>query len=354
MHKALALATLFIILAQPVLADEVVFNNGERLIGTVVKLEGGKLTFKSEMLGEQTFDLAKIKTFTTDAPVDLHLADGTVLKSKTQLTESGQVSLEGTDLIKAQQIDLDKIQAINPPPKPDPKWTGSFKVGLTSTHGNTFEESGSFSFDGSKREEDRRTKFDTLYVYSRIKDDTTGDKRTTEESFILKGKRDYFVSEKHYYYLNGSFKKDHIADLERRVILGAGSGYQWVEEDKIKFNTDAGLAYRHEKYDTRIPNPTPPPAMIQEIETSDDLSAQLGYDLFWIFRENWKFLHDTTYYPSLETVSDYFLTSTAELRHQHSNSMFSSLKAILDYDSTPAEGTSSTDTKYILSLGWNY
>ena len=355
MRSLFVALTVSMMLSQPLLADEVVFQNGERLLGTVVKLEAGKLTFKSEMLGEQTFDLAKIKTFTTDQPVDLHLADGTILKSKTQLTESGQVHLEGTDLIAAQQIDLDKIQAINPPPKPKPKWTGSFKAGLTSTHGNTFDESGSFSVDGIKREEDKRTKFDTLYVFSRTKD-ADGEKRTTEESVTLNAKRDYFLTVKWYSFISGSFKKDHIADLERRLIGGVGVGYQWVEKNKLKFNTDGGLAFRHEKYDTRIPNPDDPPVppFVQKIETSDNLSIQLGYDLFWQFRERWTFLHDTTYYPSLEMVSDYFLASTAELRHQHSKSVFSSLKAVLDYDSTPAEGTGSTDLKYILSLGWNY
>lgn len=351
MHKALAFFTLLIILAQPVLADEVVFQNGERLIGTVVKLEDGKLTFKSETLGEQTIDLAKIKTFTTDEPVDLRLTDGTVLKSKTELTESRQVNLAGSELIQSQQIELDKILAIN---QPEPRWTGSFNAGLTSTHGNTFDQSGSFSVDGIKREKDKRTRFDALYVFSRTKDDTTGDKRTTEENFTIKGKRDYFLTEQWYTFINGGFKKDHIADLERRVILGFGTGYQWVENDKLKFNTDGGLAYRHEKYDTRIANPAAPPALIQEIETSDEMSTQLGYNLFWQFRDRWKILHNLAYFPSLEMFSDYFLTSTAELRHQHSDSIFSSLKAVLDYDSTPAEGTGSTDLKYILSIGWNY
>jgi len=356
MYKPLTLLILLILFVQPVLGDEIVFQNGERLIGTLVNLESGKLTFQSETLGELALDLGQIKTFTTDEPVDLHLLDGTVLKSKTQLNASGEIHFDGTELIPAQQIALDQLQSINPPEEPEPKWTGSVNVGVTSTHGNTFDESGSFSVDGAKREEERRTKFDALYVYSRTKDDTTGDKRTTEESVTLNVKRDYFLTEKWYSCINGSFKKDHIADLDRRLIAGAGVGYQWVETDELKFNTDGGLAYRHEKYDTRIPDPTvlPPAPLIQDIQTNDNLSLQLGYDLFWQIREHCQFLHDLAYYPSLETVSDYFLTSSAELRHQHSESMFSSFKTVFDYNATPAEGSTSTDLKHILSIGWTY
>ncbi len=60
------------------------------------------------------------------------------------------------------------------------------------------------------------------------------------------------------------------------------------------------------------------------------------------------FLHNTTYYPSLGDISDYFLTTDAELRAALTDSFFASLKAIVDYDSTPAQWSSTTDTRYIV------
>ena len=35
-------------------------------------------------------------------------------------------------------------------------------------------------------------------------------------------------------------------------------------------------------------------------------------------------------------------------------SFYSSAKVILEYDNTPGEGIGSTETKYILGLGWTY
>ena len=65
----------FSIVAQ---ADVVVFKNGDKLTGKVIKMEGGKLTFKADIAGEIPLDLANIQTFSTDEPAEFHLQDGTV------------------------------------------------------------------------------------------------------------------------------------------------------------------------------------------------------------------------------------------------------------------------------------
>ena len=66
-------------------------------------------------------------------------------------------------------------------------------------------------------------------------------------------------------------------------------------------------------------------------------------------------MHSTEYYPSIQSSpSDYFLTSMAEVRVSLTERMFGSFKTVLDYDSTPAQGSGTTDLKYILGLGWDF
>ena len=65
-------------------ADVVIFKNGDKLTGKVVKLEKGKLTFKADVVGEVPLDLANISTFSAEEPAEFHLQDGTVIKSKVQ------------------------------------------------------------------------------------------------------------------------------------------------------------------------------------------------------------------------------------------------------------------------------
>jgi hypothetical protein len=70
--------------------------------------------------------------------------------------------------------------------------------------------------------------------------------------------------------------------------------------------------------------------------------------------KNVKFIHDLTYYPSTDKVSDYFLTSTAEIRAYFTSTMFTTFKVIFDYDATPAIGSHKTDTKYLFGVGYSF
>jgi hypothetical protein len=67
-----------------------------------------------------------------------------------------------------------------------------------------------------------------------------------------------------------------------------------------------------------------------------------------------RFLNDLTYYPSLNEFSDFFLTSTAELRANLTKNMFANLKIIFTYDAIPAIDRGNTDTKYPLGVGLNF
>ena len=74
---ALAIAVL---LAVPLAgaADEVIFLNSDRLTGKVVSAVGGKPVLKTEAAGDVTVDLTKVKTFSTDAPVQVQVGDKTM------------------------------------------------------------------------------------------------------------------------------------------------------------------------------------------------------------------------------------------------------------------------------------
>ena len=85
-----------------------------------------------------------------------------------------------------------------------------------------------------------------------------------------------------------------------------------------------------------------------------ELFLQLGYNFDKKLHKNIKFIHDLTYYPSTESFSDYFLTSTGELRANFSETMFTNFKAILNHDDTPAKGKHKTDVKYIWGIGWRF
>lgn len=87
------LGFLLLLAAAPVAADEVIFLNGDRLTGKVVSAAGGKLVIKTDAAGEVTIDLAKVKTFSTDAPVQVKVGDKRPVTTPVTAGPDGQVQI---------------------------------------------------------------------------------------------------------------------------------------------------------------------------------------------------------------------------------------------------------------------
>lgn len=325
----------------PVFGDVVFFNNGDRLTGTIKQLTDGKLVLASAVAGEVTISLSEIRTFSSDAPMEVHFTDGTVIKQRILSAGPGRIGIGPTDALAAQAFELAKIAAINPPAKPVPKWHGAVSGGFSSTHGNTKADRRNVSVDVSRRSENDRITVKADYARGEQEDPDTGEDETTEDWWRTKLKYDYFLSKKWFVYGDSRYEKDSVADLDRRVVVGGGGGYQWIESEDMNFSTEAGLASLYEKFEN-------------ETDSNTELSLQLGYHFDKKLYKALTFINDLTYYPSIEQFSDYYLTSTAELRASVLKNMFTNFKVIFDYDATPAQGAHKTDVKYILGAGWNF
>ncbi len=335
----LALGTL--IFSATSLADEVYFKNGDRLSGQILRLTDGKLVLKSKVAGEVTVSLADVKTFSSDAPVEVHLKDGTVLHQPVVAAEPNEFAIKSGESLKPQSFPFSSVATINPPPAPKPKWTGSISGALSLTTGNTKANSITGSVSLARRSEQDRITADADIAKTSQTDRDTGESETTESWWRLRGQYDYFFTKKFFGFVNGRYEKDDIALLERRMVVGGGAGYQWIETPQTAFSTNLGLASLFEKYK-------------RQPETNNELSLQAGYNFSQQLGKTTKFLHDLTWYPSLEEFSDFFLTSTAEVRTNLTKSMFANFKVIFNYDETPALGREKADVKYLLGVGFNF
>lgn len=342
MHRLLYLVLFTVTLsAVSAGADEVYLKNGDRLSGTIVRLVDGKLVLKSAAAGEVTVGQADIQSFSSATPLEIHLKDGAVLNQNAQVAEPGQFAIATGTTLRAQTFQVTDLVSINPPPPPKPKWVGSLSAGFTATSGNTSTEAVNASVRLARRSEKDRTTASADYAKGKQEDPATGQENTTEDWWRAKAQYDYFFSKKFFGFLNGSYEKDSIADLDRRVVVGGGAGYQWIESERTNFSTSLGLASLYEKFDNAT-------------DSNSELSAQAGYNLDHQLNKSVKFLHDLTYYPALSSFSDYYLTTTAELRASFTQNMFANFKVIFNYDATPAAGRGSTDVKYIFGVGMTF
>ncbi len=334
----LCLSVLCLGLPSALCADQVYLKNGDRLTGKIVSLTGGKMVLNTALAGSVTLDMANIKTFSSDTPLEIHLKDGTVLHQPVAAGEPNEFALKAAEPLQPQRFPLASVAAINPPKA---KWTGNVSGAVGLTTGNTKSNTVSASASLARRTERDRTTVDGDIAKGSQTDRVTGTSRTIEDWWRLRGEYDYFFTKKFFGFGNGRYEKDAVALLNRRVVVGGGAGYQWIEDPKTSFSTNLGLASVFEKYENKP-------------DSNNQLSLQAGYNFSQQLLKNTKFLNDLTWYPSLEKFSDYFLTSTAELRANLTPTMFANFKVIFNYDATPAPDRGNTDVKYLLGVGFNF
>src|ERR1035438_9477763 len=82
-HRSVRFCLPLLLLAVPALAaDQVVLTNGDIITGAIVKKDGGKLTIKSEFLGEVTMPWSAVKSIRSDADLSVVLPSGETVKGK--------------------------------------------------------------------------------------------------------------------------------------------------------------------------------------------------------------------------------------------------------------------------------
>src|SRR6476620_6480359 len=146
-----ALACVLCCAASAALADEIRFKNGDRLTGTITEADGGKLKISSKVAGDVTVDLKDVETFSTDAPLDVKLKDGTMVHQRFEAGAApGSINAAAGP---RREIALTDVKAITPKLG---KWTGSVVAGGLLTRGNSHTTSLNLSASVTRRGEDDR------------------------------------------------------------------------------------------------------------------------------------------------------------------------------------------------------
>lgn len=315
--------------------------NGDRVTGKIVSMSGGKLVLESEMAGKIEIEIRNIETLESGDVLEMHFSNGTVVKQAVNVASAGRVKIVGDGTIDSQEIAIGDLEFINPPLPEAPRWKGSVSVGMTYTTGNTNNETLAFSAGLSKETEHDRITFGADLFRKKVETPDSTEKVITEDWWKLRGKYDYFYSEKMYVFGEGRFEQDKVALLDRRIIAAGGLGYQWIKSDKQNFSIEAGLSNVFEAYDDGS-------------ESTSKFSAVSGYHYDLKFNKVFSFIHDTSFFPNTEDTSDYYLTTSAEFRTQINSRMYTNFKVLYDYDTTPAANRKKTDVKYIFGIGANF
>lgn len=296
------LAFLFVILSSvlcsKVVADQIHLKNDDRLTGTIIKLDGEKLTIKSEFAGEVQVQWAAIERIISDQPLHVTLKDGRVLVG-TVTTAAGQIEVQTADAGKV-AIARDTIQLVRSKEEQATyeaelarqrraAWNGSIDAGLSATRGNA--DTLVISLGSQAARTTRRDKL-SLYAASLFaRNSTTGVSITTAEAIRGGARYDRNINARLFGFVLTDLERDKFQQLDLRSVFGGGLGFHARRTERLRLDLFSGGTFNREKFTTGL--------------TRKSGEALFGEELSYQLSANTSLRQRAVLFPNLSEFGEY-------------------------------------------------
>jgi putative salt-induced outer membrane protein YdiY len=329
---SIILTVLFVVLPWgQAAADEVWLKNGDRLTGKVVSLDGGTLLFKTSYAGDLSIQWGEVVNLKTDEPIKVVLGDETTAQGPVSPGDSGKVKVKAEQVVEPVTVDLANIKTINP--KPPLRTNLRANLGFSMTDGNTNTQD--IYADAEFMARTLQNRFTIGGLYKRSEDEDV----KTEDKALGYMKYDHFFTKKWYAYANATGEQDEFKDLDLRVTLGVGVGYQFIETDRTNLSLEGGLSYVDENY------------IIAEDNSFAAGRWALKFDHFILPKSLQYFLYHTGL-QSLEDSDDLILLTQTGFRIPFYKNLNITAQLNWEYDKSPSPGKKESDYTYLLTFGY--
>ena len=245
-------------------ADVVETRNGARIVGTVTKIEDGKVFVTTDYAGDLTIKQSEVTVLSTMAPVFVRLASGTVLQG-TLAGEGSTLKIAGADGELSTKVE--KVAASWGPGGEDPqvtamkkeiaarerKWAFQTSVDITGNSGNTNSTGLAAGFTATLASSQDALKFYATTNYATSEYAAGVENKTADE---VKGGVDYasFYSERSGWFVRQELERDNVEDVNLRSTTDAGFTYRVIKTEQHQLTTRFGAGYRFESYGTGVEN----------------------------------------------------------------------------------------------------
>jgi len=244
-------------LALSCFADEVKLKNGDRLTGTVTRLDDKELTLKTEYAGDLKIKRDAIQSIETADALSVSLKDGQNLMGRLKLGEGKvEVASETTGVIAAKEADVTlfrskadqeayakEIERMKNPWLVD-LWTGAVDLGYAQARGSAQTN----TINSSARVL-RTTTRDSINAYflSLYSKNTNNGLSVLAANSIRGGlKYDLNITLKMYTFGSTDLEFDEFQRLNLRVAPAGGLGYHWIKNKNTMWDLFGGGSLNRE------------------------------------------------------------------------------------------------------------
>ncbi len=288
-------------------------RNGDRLSGTILAEDAGKVTLKTTWLNVVVIPAAEIKT-RENLPAPASTAPAT----------NRPVAVAGSPAPAA------------PPVKPPtPKhWSGEALLGTDLAFNQRSRQLYTGKFKATYVHDHFRNVFDYLFSYGRIQG-VLSDNRMYGTS-----KTDLDVGHRIYVYNLAGAGYDEIRKIDIRFEEGPGVGYHLIKTTNFVLNTEFGANYQaqYDSDNTRM----------------ESFYFRFAEDSTWKFNSRFSWDEKYEFFPQVENWGRYRFRFETNLRYALLYNLSLVLTVLEQYDTQPALGVGQNDLQIRSSLGLKF
>lgn len=319
--------TLILITELPVLADELIMQNGDRLSGEVISKDDKILKFKTSYGGP--FDIAwdQVKELRSDSPMTILKEGGVVSKSSEikNLTEPDKQAQYAKAYINPPSWRLGKGY----------DYSGIVNAALQADRGNT--KTDEFDFDAKISLRSLKNRFT---LFGELENDESDDIKT-KDKWLGTAKYDRFFNKRFYGGAVTTLSRDKFADLNSRFGVGPLVGYQFYEGKQMNLSAEWGPIWVMEDFAT------------QADEEYWANGWKLNFDRY-LLTDLLQLYHRQHGLWGIEDTGKLILETWTGLKIPIFAGIVTSGEVKVEYESEPAPGAKNTDTSYALKLGYEW
>ncbi|HEY3128290.1 MAG TPA: DUF481 domain-containing protein [Acidobacteriota bacterium] len=262
LRTILILASVFAV-AGSALADQISFNNGDRLSGTIVRLDGDSLEMKSEVAGDIKVPWKTIVQVSSSQPLYVTLNDDQVVvgvvstsgdRMEIETKETGKVTVsrEAIRSIRSQQeqaayqAQIDRLRN----PKLSDFWSGFADAGLSLTKGNS--DTTTFNVGMKAARTTSRDKISVYFTSLYAKNNAVGRSITTADTIFGGTRYDFNVTDRLFAFGLTDLEYNKLQNLDLRLVLGGGLGLHAKKTERTLLDVFAGASYNQEFFSTDL------------------------------------------------------------------------------------------------------
>jgi hypothetical protein len=323
------LCFLVLALTTPVWADTVWLNNGDRLSGEIVLLDGGKLALKTKYAGQVLIAWEDIDTLRSEKPL-LMRRQGLDSEHSNQLEAAGKGMVRVVS-DNTQTVPLSSIKRLIPP-RPvlqDRFWEGNLDAKLDMKRDDN--DTDEWKLKSNTRVEHGRWRHVLAGELERkIKNDAK-----TADNWQLEYDLDRFITDHWFWRVGAEQDEDEFAFFTRQRSLGTGPGYRFWDNELGRLDVIGQF--------NRL-----------QLEASD---AERSFNTYSLALDYKRLLWGTRleFYstaelqlPAIEEI-DYVLDSEIGLRYRLTD--WARLSLLYELDQARALGQTSSERRYLLGVG---